>query len=73
MNADIGSLVREKRVEAGISLRDVARATGMTPTRLSRVELELAAPDLKECVALYMVIPGIPITKIFSWRLINAG
>ncbi len=43
---DIGSRIRQKRLERGLSLKDLAQAIGKTPSFLSQVERDLAEPSI---------------------------
>jgi transcriptional regulator with XRE-family HTH domain len=48
----IGDLIRTRRIALGMSLRDVAGITGMSPSTLSRIERGLLEPGICLCASL---------------------
>lgn len=52
LHSNIGAQIRELRVEAGITQRDLAAAVGIHPSHLSRIERGLAQASLDTLVAI---------------------
>ena len=60
-----GQVIRDVRLQRGLSLRELARRIGLNPSHLSKIERGIANPSVG---ALWMVSDelGIPVANLFS-------
>lgn len=61
---DIGARLRQRREQLGLSLREVARRVGVSPSLVSQIETGKARPSVSTLYALVRVI-DVPIDSLF--------
>lgn len=70
MGNNLGKLVKNKRLEAGLSLRQLAKLVGVSHTEIARIESgERECPSLKILTSLADVlrVPGVQILEIAGY------
>src|SRR5256885_11333581 len=65
--AELGSAVRRRREQQGLSLRDVAEETGVSASTLSRIENGTGKPDADNIARLTAWL-NVPVERIMSGR-----
>ena len=65
LERSIGADVRRRRAELGIGLTTLAKASGISPGMLSRIERGLTSPSLKSLQALALAL-HVPLGALFS-------
>ncbi len=60
---ELGQMVKRRRVELGMSLRDLAKVTGISPSTLSRIENNTGKPDTDNIARLADWL-GVPVDRI---------
>jgi transcriptional regulator with XRE-family HTH domain len=60
---ELGQMVKRRRKELGMSLRELAKVTGISPSTLSRIENNTGKPDADNIARLASWL-GIPVDRI---------
>jgi transcriptional regulator with XRE-family HTH domain len=63
--SDVGSRLREERERRGISLRELARRVGVSPSLVSQIELDRVNPSVSTLYALVMEL-GMTMSDVFG-------
>ena len=64
-SAAVGSRLRELRENSGMSLRELARQLGITPSAVSQIERGAKQPSVNRLLAIVTAL-GVPLTDVFS-------
>lgn len=70
--AELGELVKRQRTERGLSLREVAATTGVSPSTLSRIENGVGTPDSATLARMAQWL-GVPLERLMSGSLLAAA
>ncbi|GFN22287.1 hypothetical protein TAMC210_06030 [Thermanaeromonas sp. C210] len=67
---DIGNTIRMQRLAKGLSIRELARLTGLSPSAISQIETGKSIPNILTIKAITEAL-GISV-YLFCWRILTA-
>lgn len=65
LNQFVGAQIRERRMRLGITIADLARATGLSTSNLSKIETGIVSPSLQSISSIAAAI-SLPVHQLFQ-------